>query len=86
MDNDNKVSNGPGVEESPSPSDKNATEVGPGTSGGPGGPGSSVKPGTTPKTGDETDNSLWIGMLSLAAAGLVGCMLYVLVPRKRRHR
>jgi outer membrane biosynthesis protein TonB len=86
MDNDNKVSNGPGVEESPSPSDKNTAEGGPGTSGGPGGPGSSVKPGTTPKTGDETDNSLWIGMISLAAAGLVGCMLYVLVPRKRRHR
>jgi LPXTG-motif cell wall-anchored protein len=45
-----------------------------------------VTPGTTPKTGDETDNSLWITMICVAAAGLVAGMCYLLVPRKRRHR
>jgi pilin isopeptide linkage protein len=83
-------------EEDPSPSDKIAAENGPQTSGGPGSSsssgtpgsssGSSVTPGTTPKTGDETDNSLWITMICVAAAGLVAGMCYLLVPRKRRHR
>jgi pilin isopeptide linkage protein len=83
-------------EENPTPSDNLAAETGPQTSGGPGSSsnsgtpgsssGSSVKPGTTPKTGDETDNSLWITMICVAAAGLVAGMCYLLVPRKRRHR
>jgi pilin isopeptide linkage protein len=71
----------PSEEVSPSPSAVTETTPKPSS-----GTGSSVTPGTTPKTGDETDNSLWITMICVAAAGLVAGMCYLLVPRKRRHR
>jgi hypothetical protein len=44
-----------------------------------------TNPDGSPKTGDETNNTPWIVLVCAAAAGLIGCALYLAVPRKRKH-
>jgi hypothetical protein len=39
----------------------------------------------SPHTGDETNNTPWIVLVSAAAVGLLGCVAYLLIPKKRQR-
>jgi hypothetical protein len=44
-----------------------------------------TNPDGSPKTGDETNNTPWIVLVCAAAAGLIGCTVYLAVPKKRKR-
>jgi pilin isopeptide linkage protein len=39
----------------------------------------------SPKTGDETDNTRWFVLIGAAAVGAIACVVWLVVPKKRRR-